>query len=325
MIRTIYRTQAGAHAHDLPLDQIAGKLKEPGALVWVSLEHTNADELNTVLRDIFHFHPLTIEDCLTPGYQPPKVDDFGDYLFIIALALKPNGLPDELETIELNIFLGRNYVVTSYLAPAMPPVQDVQRRLERDERLLERGADFLCHAILDELVDDYLPLIDQMDEEIELLEDAVLEKPQTRTLQRILQLKHATLTLRRIVSPQRETMNRLSRDEFAQIERQNRIYYRDIYDHLVRIQDLSESLRDLITSALDTYLSATSNRLNEIMKALTIVSTIFLPMSFVAGVYGMNFVFMPEIHWRYGYLMVWIIFIVIFSGMLIWFKRRDWI
>jgi magnesium transporter len=206
----------------------------------------------------------------------------------------------------------------------MPPVEFIWDRLNRDDRLIRNGSDFLCHGILDHLVDNYLPLIDHMDDEIETLEGKVLEKPDPAILSRILELKHDVLFLRRLISPQRELMNRLSRDEFPMIDAQSRIYYRDIYDHLVRIQELSESLRDIIAGVLDIYLNSTSLRLNEIMKALTIVSTIFLPLSFVAGVYGMNFQFMPEIYWRFGYLGVWVIFVTIFSGMLIFFKRRKW-
>jgi len=189
---------------------------------------------------------------------------------------------------------------------------------------MANGADFLCHAILDELVDDYMPLLDKMDDEIEWLEDRVLEKPKPETLQRILNLKHATLSLRRFITPQREIMNRLSRDDFGMIAEKHQIYFRDIYDHLVRLQDLIESVRDVVSGTLDIYLSATSNRLNEVMKALTIVSTIFLPLSFIAGVYGMNFKFFPELNWPFGYLYVWLIFIAMAVGMVVYFKKRGW-
>jgi magnesium transporter len=208
----------------------------------------------------------------------------------------------------------------------MSSIKTVWERLERDKRPIEHGADFLCYTILDQLVDEYMPLLDMMDEEIDVLEDeVVLKKPKPDVLERILSLKHSILSLRRIIAPQREVMNRLSRDDLAQIADQHRIYYRDIYDHLVRVHDLSESIRDVVTGALDTYLSATSNRLNEIMKALTLVSTIFLPLSFIAGIYGMNFEYFPEIHWRYGYLYVWTVFILIVGGMLWYFRRRGWI
>jgi magnesium transporter len=325
MIRSIFCPKNAPRQIDLPLDQIAQALQDPEGLLWVSLEQPADEEIQTILGDTFHFHPLAIEDCLSDGYQAPKVDIFNDYLFIIAHALKPDFPLDHLDTMELNFFLGANYLVTSYRCDQMPPLQAIWERLERDERLIERGADFLGYAILDQLIDEYMPLLDAMDEEIDQLEDRVLVRPKPVILRRILSLKHSILTLRRIIGPQREVMNRLSRDDLPQIKDPHRIYYRDIYDHLVRIHDLSESVRDVVTGTLDTYLSASNNRLSEVMKALTIVSTIFLPLSFVAGVYGMNFENFPEIKWEYGYLYVWGVFILIVVGMLWFFRRRGWI
>ena len=206
----------------------------------------------------------------------------------------------------------------------MPPVREVWQRLQRDERIVQNVSDYLCHAILDRLVDEYFPWLDQKDETIEALEDQVLENPTTDTLSKLLESKHELMSLRRIISPQREVMNRLSRDDFTMIDLQSRMYFRDIYDLLVRLQDLSESLRDIVSGALDIYLNSTSLRLNEVMRSLTIVSTIFLPLTFVAGVYGMNFDYMPELRWHYGYLGVWIIFILIIIGMLAWFRHRKW-
>ncbi len=325
MIHTISVSTDQQYRYDLSSNDINGIIKSEKGLLWVILENPTEEEMDEYLRKVFQFHPLSIEDCLSEGYQTPKVDDFEDYIFIVAHALTPDH--DNLESLEmneLNLFLGRNYVVCSYRQNRMPPVEKIRNRLEVDHRLVTHGADFLCHAILDALVDDYMPLIDQMDEEIEWLEDRVLEKPQPETLSRILALKHSTLSLRRIIGPQREIMNRLSRDDFTLIDEKHRIYFRDIYDHLVRIQDLIESVRDIVSGTLDIYLSATSNRLNEIMKALTVVSTIFLPLSFFAGVYGMNFKYFPEITWHYGYLYIWCLFLIIFFGMLAFFKKRNW-
>jgi magnesium transporter len=304
---------------------MAEVIQEPAGLLWVILDNPSEEESNQILRDTFQFHPLTIEDAHSQGYQTPKVDDFNDYIFIIAHALIENHINlEKLDTNELDLFLGKNYIVCSYREEPIQPVDQVWKRLEKDARLGTRGADFLCHAILDALVDDYMPVIDRMDDEIEWLEDQVLEKPQPEIMQRILGLKHSMIILRRIISPQREIMNRLSRDDFRMIEPSHRIYFRDIYDHLVRIQDLIDSIRDIVSGTLDIYLSATSNRLNEIMKALTIVSTIFLPLSFFAGVYGMNFKYFPEINWPMGYLYVWVLFLIIFAGMLYFFKKRGW-
>jgi magnesium transporter len=324
MIRTLLVSKDGVNRIEANTDAVEATLQQRGAWVWVSLEEPTPDEFDLVLNRLFHFHPLAVEDCQSVGYQTPKVDDYDDYVFIIAHAICANHKLDQLDTAELDIFLGNNYVVTSYHPPEMRPVQDVWKNLDRDDRLIRRGPDYLCHEVLDILVDYYMPLLDEIDEEVESLEDAVIDQPTRSTLERILAIKHTMLVLRRIINPQRDVMNRLSRDEYKQINRSTRIYFRDIYDHLVRIEDLIETVRDIISSTLDTYLSATSNRLNEVMKALTIVSTIFLPLSFVAGIYGMNFEFMPEIHWRYGYLFVWGVFVVVTIVFIWWFKRRNW-
>lgn len=324
MIRSIFIPKHGPRRTNIDPSEMHDIMGDPEDLLWVSLENPTRAEFDRILTSVFQFHPLTIEDCANVGYQTPKVDDFESYLFVIMHAIHLEDGLEELGTKELDIFLGPNYLVTSFTSENMSPVDKVWRRLDQDERLIHHGADFLMHAILDEMVDEYLPMLDQLDEEVDLLEDQILQTPRQATLSRILTLKHRTLGIRRIVGPQREVMNRLSRDEFTQVDAHSRVYFRDIYDHLVRITELSESSRDLISDALSTYLSATSNRLNEIMKALTIVSTIFLPLSFVAGNYGMNFKYMPEINWQYGYPFVIVIYILIIAGMLTYFKRRGW-
>lgn len=324
MIRSIYFSPDGKIQKDLSPAEITRAIKSKQGLLWVSLESANEDEINQILHSIFHFHPLAIEDCLSNGYQTPKVDDFTEYLFIIAHAVLPGQPIADFDPLELNIFLGKNYLVTCYTEDVMPPVQAVWQTLAKDERLHARGSDFLCHAVLDHLVDDYMPIIDQLDEEVEKLEDEVVAHPQPQVLERLQQLKHFIMVLRRVINPQREVVNRLSRDDFPQIDKQSRIYFRDIYDHLVRIQEMTESIRDIASGAMDIYLNSTSLRLNEVMKALTIVSTIFLPLSFIAGVYGMNFHYLPEITWKYGYLFAWGLFITVAIAMLIFFKRRKW-
>lgn len=323
MIRSVYCAPDGKREHDLSPQKIAAALSTGKGVVWVDLQAPTPDETRTILADIFRFHPLAIEDTQTTGYQTPKVDDYDDYIFVVAHTLAARSL-DEIDASEIDFFLGSNYLVTSEMAPGMPIVERLWQRLKRDDRLLNRGPDFLCHALLDALVDDYMPVLDQLEDEIELLEDQVLATPRTESLERILALKHSILTLRRFVTPQREVMNRLSRDDFPQVQLQSRIYFRDIYDHLVRIQDLSESLRDIVTGALDTYLSVTSNRLNEVMKALTIVSTIFLPLSFIAGNFGMNFRFLWGLESPWGYPLVVLSYLLVAGGMLWFFKRRNW-
>lgn len=324
MIRAAKIPQIGKELQMLELSEVKTALSQTDGFVWVSLENASSTDIEQVLQSIFQFHPLSIDDCISTSYQTPKVDEFNDYLFIIAHAIQSNDGMDEITTRELDFFLGANYLVTCYQEAEMLPISATWKQLTRDERLHTNGPDFLCHAILDVLVDEYMPIIDQMDEELEQIEDHILAKPEQTTLQRLLTLKHSLLLLRRIINPQREVANRLSRDDFPLIDRQSRIYFRDIYDHLVRLQDFLESIRDTATGAMDIYLNSTSLRLNVIMKALTIVSTIFLPMSFVAGVYGMNFHYMPELTWKYGYFLIWGILISIPVGMLIFFKKHNW-
>ncbi|BCY18784.1 cobalt/magnesium transport protein CorA [Leptolinea sp. HRD-7] len=323
MIKAV-RLEAGKPPESISLPDLTSVLHKHSGQIWVSLENASVEEIESVLAGIFQFHPLAIEDCLSVGYQTPKVDDFDKYIFIIANAVKPSASEDNLETSELDIFLGDNYIVTCFTDETMPCVSSVWQRLSRDDRMAARGVDMICHALLDTLVDDYMPLLDSMDEEVELLEDRVLANPETSTLERLLTLKHMVMSLRRVINPQRELINRLCRNEFPQIGKISQIYFRDVYDHLVRIQDMSESIRDIVSGAMDIYLNSTSLRLNVVMKALTIVSTIFLPLTFLAGVYGMNFKYFPELELPWAYPALWGIFALIVVMMLLFFKKRDW-
>jgi magnesium transporter len=323
MINIVYFPKIGAPQFNLPFSALRSALADREGLVWVALEEPDEEEITRVLINQFHFHPLAVEDCQSDGYQTPKLDDYGEYLFLIVQSVTSGGFLDGDTTRELNIFLGDNYLVSSSLRK-IPAVEKLRKRLERDERIYQNGSDFLCHALLDQVVDEFIPHIDQLEEEIDFLEEAVLSNPDPQTLQRILRLKRYSMNLRRVISPQREVVNRLCRDDFPMIDPHSRMYFRDVYDHLVRIFDMLDGIRDMTTSALEVYLNATSLRLNEVMKALTIVSTIFLPLSFVAGVYGMNFDYMPELGWRWGYPVVWLVFILIAIGMLSYFRKRRW-
>jgi len=298
---------------------------QPDEFLCVSLETASNEEIDLVLRDIFHFHPLAIEDCQSAGFQVSKIDDFSDYIFIITHAILNKSENGELTTEELNLFLGKNYIVTVFTEDQMPAIGKTRDLIQKDNRISINGPDFLCHTILDAIVDDYLPLIDQMETEVEWLEDSVLEKPKPETLQRLLTIKHSIMALRRFISPQREVMNRLSREDFPNvIDSQSLIYFRDIYDHLVRIQDLADILRDILSGALDIYLNSTSLRLNEIMKALTIVSTVFLPLSFITGAFGMNFLHIPGASSPLGFYITCLFLLILGITMLIYFKKRHW-
>jgi len=324
MIRCLQFSLSNHTFSEIKLPEIDLSHPDPDKLLWVSLESTTDQEINEVLDQKFHFHPLAIEDCLSNDYQIAKVDDYKDYLFIIINALKPERELHDLETQEVDIFLGKNFVVSCFSAANLPPVEKVINKFQRDTRVYTHGPDFICHALLDSIVDEYLPVIDKMEMEIEWLEDSVLEKPNPETLAQLLRLKHSILSLRRVITPLREVINKLARDEYPQIEAQMRLYFRDIYDHVIWVLDISDTIRDIVSGALDIYLNSTSLRLNEVMKALTIVSTIFLPLSFVSGVFGMNFRFMPWIDSASGFLLVNLVFFAVAIGMLIFFKYRKW-
>jgi len=286
-------------------------------------EPTIADD--GCLLDIFHFHPLTVEDCReTRNY--PKVEEFPDYLYFIVHGVTADMSPDHFNTIELDGFLGPNYVIT-YHHEMFRSITNVKQLLLTSPIACQRGPAFLLHQILDQIVDYYSPVLDDFDERIGTVENDIftLKRPDNAILEQIMDLKRGVLRLRRISAKQREVILRMSRGEFPQIDQHMLPFYRDIYDHIVRVTDLAESYRDLLSGALEAYLSVVSNRMNEIMKVLTIFSAIMLPLTFIAGVYGMNFNYMPELATHYGYFVVWAIMIIVASGMLYLFWRRGWI
>jgi magnesium transporter len=299
-------------------------LKDTSAVIWVDMEApTAADE--RVLLDVFKFHPLTVEDCRENRHYP-KVEEFEGYLYFIVHGVTADISPERFNTIELDGFLGRNYVIT-YHHEMFRSIDNVKQLLRTTPVACQRGTAFLLHQILDQVVDYYSPVLDDFDDRIDKLEDDIftLKRPNNMILSEIMDLKRSVLRLRRISVKQMDILQRMSRGEFALITEEMRPFYRDVYDHLVRVVDLAENYRDLISGSLEAYLSVVSNRLNEIMKVLTIFSAIMLPLTFIAGVYGMNFDNMPELHSRYGYYGVWIIMVAVAVAMLLFFKRRGWI
>lgn len=325
MLRAAYLHPENPPVHLDTAQGIKEHLVHTDGFLWVSLETASDAVINDILRNVFQFHPLAIEDCQSPGFQVAKIDDFSNYIFIITHALNFQAEDEDQTTRELDVFLGSNFVVTCFSDAQMPAIEKTWKQIQKDGRIARFGADFLCHTILDNIVDEYLPILDEMETEVEWLEDTVIEKPTPETLHRLLKIKHQIMALRRIISPQREVMNRLSRDEFPGIiDSQSLIYFRDIYDHLVRFQDLADVLRDIVSGALDIYLNSTSLRLNEIMKALTIVSTVFLPLSFITGAFGMNFLHIPGASSPLGFYITCVLLIVLGIIMLVYFKKRRW-
>ncbi len=290
-VRIVYRASDGTIHLNWPADQVAHAIADAGGSVWVDIEDLESacnDSVETMLREVFHFHTLAIEDALQDTHVP-KVDDWGKYLYIVVDTIDFHPETDDLRLHELDLFLGPNYLVT-YHNEAIEVLERHRRHLEREpEDRLKHGAAHLLYRLLDEVVAEFLPAIEHLDDAIDDAQDEVFHVPTPRTLRKIFHVKRAALQLHRVVIPMREVLNRLARDPYAQVQPEYRMYFRDVYDHLVRIHDIVESLRDLIAGALDTYLSVVSNRTNDIMKALTVVNVMFLPLTFVVGFFGMNF------------------------------------
>lgn len=321
----VYRQGQNTVEEGFTVAQLPELLKDPSIVIWVDMD-SPTEEDERVLLDVFHFHPLTVEDCHENRHYP-KIEEFPGYLYFIVHGVRADTSPDRFNTIELDGFLGSNYVIT-YHHDSFRSINNVKQLLRTSPVLCRRGPAFLCHQILDQIVDYYSPVLDDFDDRIDRLEQEIftLKQPNNQILAQIMELKRSVLRLRRISVKQMDVILRMSRGEFPElIPEDMRPFYRDVHDHLTRVVDLAESYRDLISGSLEAYLSVVSNRLNEIMKVLTIFSAIMLPLTFIAGVYGMNFDNMPELHSRYGYYATWVIMIVVAIAMLFFFWSRGWL
>jgi magnesium transporter len=320
----VYRDGADHVEKGHTVEQLPELLKQEKDVIWVDMEAPTLED-EKILLDVFHFHPLTIEDCHENRHYP-KIEEFPGYLYLILHGVRADTSPDHFNTIELDAFLGPNFVIT-YHHEFFRSIANVKQLLQTTPVVCRRGAAFLLHQILDQIVDYYSPVLDDFDERIDQLEDDIftLKSPSNVILAEIMDLKRGVLRLRRISSKQMDVLYRMSRGEYSLIDQPMLPFFRDVHDHLVRVTDLAENYRDLISGALEAYLSVVSNRLNEIMKVLTIFSAVMLPLTFIAGVYGMNFENMPELHSRYGYYAVWGIMVVVAVGMLSFFWKRGWI
>jgi magnesium transporter len=293
-----------------------------GVPIWIELEQQD-HVCDKLLAETLHLHPLTIEDIWSDR-PAPKVEAYDSYLYVIVHGIR--SIKRGIELAELDVVLGKTFVITH---DAYHLCDAVAGELERNPKMLAKGPAWLAHALIDHVVDEYLPVIDDLDAQIEDLENEVLRKAGTKlgppVMRKILRFKRMLLELRRMAIHQREILLRLARGEFDEIPKDAVPFYRDIYDHFLRVSDLVESYRDLVTSALEAYLSVQSNRLNDIMKTLTLISTILLPITFIAGVYGMNFKKMPELDQAWGYPAALGLMLLITLGCLWWFRRKGWI
>lgn len=329
MIRTIFFQPGKPLQTDLDPATLSRTVLNRRGVLWLDFE-AEAPEVCRPILESFGFHPLAIDDVLLETHSP-KLDDWGEYLYIVINYMHLNGAGKSAwntEVDELDIFLGANYVITHHDQP-VPAIDSVRANCQRDPRYLQEGADHLLYKIMDFLVAGYMPTVERIDSAIDELEDHIFDKPSPRTLERLFALKRVLLAMRRILLPQREVLNKLARDDYRVIDPKDRIFFRDIYDHLVRLHDLNENLRDLVGGALDTYLSVVNNRMNDIMKTLTIITTIFMPLAFVTGFFGMNF-FEPQgrlTNWTTNpiFYITLAINVLLPIGMYLWMRRRTWI
>ena len=319
----------------LTIKELAQCLRKNQGVLWVDMEDPSDAEEETLLVSLFDFHPLAIEDCQRARSEEghlPKVEDFSDYLFVIVNPVDPPSAMEreqlaerfDIKTSQLSAFLSRRALVTHHYKP-LRSINYALQLLSKNPMSLGRGPDFLFHLIVDDIVDNYTPILDALDDTVDVMEAEVFDVTSELTMPRILQLKKNIMTIRRIALYQREMLNRLSRGEFPLITRDEMIYYRNVYDHLVRMTDMAESYRDVVSGLLDAHLSVTSNRLNQVMKVLTIISTIFLPLSVITGFFGMNFKYLPGAEWEYGVAAAAAFMLIVGGGMMWLFKRNKWI
>lgn len=291
-------------------------------LYWWDLDDPNEDE-TAVLSEFFHFHVLAIQDCVAEIHYP-KIDYYESYLYMVIHGVDPDLSREEgFAPKELDIFLSKTYLVT-YHNKKMQSIAQVMERLKKDSPIFDHGVDFVLYCVLDLLINGYLPVFDELEDEQDHMEEMIFKAPKPPLLRRILHTKRTLMLLKRTIFPQREVINHLARSESDIVQPKTQIYFRDVYDMLYRMAEMIESFRDVSTAQVEMYLSAVSNRMNEIMKVLTVAATIFGPLTVLTGIYGMNFKYMPELEWRYGYLMVLGLIVVISGSMIAYFKHKKW-
>jgi magnesium transporter len=298
--------------------------KDKPTVTWINVDGIHEVEVLELLGDCFGLHPLVLEDILNTD-QRPKMEDFDDYLFVVLKTFSYNDQSDELEPEQISLILGPSSVM-SFQEREGDVFNPIRERVRSNKgRIRRMGADYLAYSLLDSIVDHYFIVLEQVGEKVEFLEEELVTHPTPETLQTIHNLKRDMIFLRKSVWPLREVIGALERGESSLIKESMGIYLRDVYDHTIQVIDTIETFRDMISGMLDIYLSSVSNRMNEVMKVLTIIATIFIPLTLIAGIYGMNFKYMPELGWRWGYPVVWLVMLVIGILMLVYFRRKKWL
>ena len=325
----LYRKDTDKVEDGFTRDELPGLLADETNLVWVDLRGESPEELDItkdVLKNVFKFHHLTIEDCLETRNQP-KIEGFPDYLYFIVHGVKPDQTTStNFVTKELDGYLGQNYVIT-YHVERFQSIKTVKEQIRTSTFVMQRGPAYLLHQILDRLVDLYMPVVDDFDNSISKLEERVfgMRKSSNLILGEIMDVRRSVARLKRISSRQLEVMYRMSHGEFPQIPDPVLPFFRDVHDHLLRISDLAESYRDLVGGLFEIHFAVVSNKTNDIMKTLAVLSAIILPLSLIAGIYGMNFDNMPELHSEHGYWITIGVMAAITLILLWYFWWRGWI
>lgn len=325
----VYRKGAKAVEEGFTAKELPELLADKTNVVWVDLQGETPEQVEQatdILLNIFGFHRLTVEDCIETRNQP-KIEAFPEYFYFIVHGIRPEETSSaNFVTKELDGYLGDNFVVTFHVE-RFRSIKNVKKQIRSSIFICERGAAYLLHQILDNLVDLYMPIVDDFDDSINILEDRAfqMKKNNNAILGEIMDLRRSVARLRRISARQLDVLYRVSHGEFPQIPEHDLPFFRDVHDHLLRITDLAENYRDLVSGLFDIHFSVVANRTNDVMKTLAVLSSIILPLTFIAGIYGMNFENMPELKWRYGYFFMLGLMLLVTLGLLYYFWRRGWI
>lgn len=299
--------------------------RDKPTVTWINVDAVHQIEIIEKLGHCFGFHPLVLEDILNT-VQRPKMEIYGDYIYIVLKMLHGGDPNHPIEVEQVSLILGSNFVISFQEGKEGDVFNPVRERVRSGKGLIRKmGPDYLAYSLLDTIVDNYFLILERLGEAVELLEEELMTHPDHRTLQEIQKFRNEMISVRRAVWPLREVVSSLERRESPLIKETTEIYLRDVYDHTVQVMDALETYREMLSGMLDIYLSSISNRLNSVMKVLTIIATIFMPLTFIAGIYGMNFKYMPELEWRWGYPAIWLMIAGIGISMLIYFKRKKWL
>ena len=298
--------------------------RDTATVTWINVDGVHDPAIIEAIGGHFGLHPLILEDILTTS-QRPKMEDLGDMLYIVVRMLEYDEAKGEIGTDQLSLILGSNFVI-SFQEQEGDMFDPVRERIRRNKgRIRKLGPDYLAYALLDAVVDHYFTVLEKLGERIETLEEELVDDPRKETMHAIHGLKREMIYLRKSVWPLREVVAGLERAESGLIQKSTNIFFRDVYDHTIQVIDNIETYRDMLSGMVETYLSSISNRMNEVMKVLTIISTIFIPLTFIVGVYGMNFDVMPELRWPWGYYLIWGIMLGLGGAMVAFFRRKKWL